>query len=338
MLSDYEILIEYTDDSLIKMTTIYRFNYNPTFIETAKSILKERNIEINFNDKDFFVNLFIKGYADGWQNSLKNMFSELILNGWDVNTPIKSKEKYGDFICSIETTNIKLQEIVEKYTEIINRLCSICGGSENVFNDQTEFWIENLCEKCWIRKIENRYTVNDISENGFSYFILNSNYDVEPRYFSWSRIKNVKLKIPEASSFIYELEMDVDSQTLTFEAGRDINFYKLLEQIPIKLLSKKQFRIIRSLFANLTDCKICGRVSVYQDECLVCHANILSIMEIESAKIWKKFNNIDNLIRDKQLLFRKSIGHNVILKYRLLNDISFTAYSNFRDLTKNESE
>lgn len=337
MLSDHERLIKNTDDYLIEMTTIYRFDYDPTFIETAKNILKERKVEINFDDKDFFVSLFIKRYAEGWQNCLKNMFSELIINGWDVNTPIKSKEKYGDFICSIETSNIKLQEIVKTHTKIINKLCAICGGNENVFNDQTEFLIENLCEECWIRKMESRYTVSDISENGFSYFILNNNYTIEPRYFLWSQIKNVKLMIPEASSYS-ELEMDVDSKTLRFEERRDINFYKLLKQIPAKLLSKKQFRIIRSLFANLTDCKICGRVSVYQERCLVCGASILSILEYEPTKIWKKFNNIDEIIRNEQSSFKKSIGQHVTIKYRLLNDTSFETYTNFRDLTKNDSE
>lgn len=328
----YDGLINCDDDYLIQLTTILKFDYNDIYVETAKNILKERKIEIDFNDRDFFVELFVKTNYEGWQNELRNMFFELISNGWNLNIPIKSKEKYGNFICKLDTTNIKLQNIVDKYTEIIDNLCSRCGSKENVFNDQTDYWIENICESCWTNKMINEHTISQISENGFKYGKLISDFKFELKYFEWNQIKNININIPEYGNN-YELEMNFDFENLYFQAQTDVNFFKLLKHIPKENLNDKDYNFIKNLFLNLKDCKMCGLISVYQSNCLVCNNNLEEILKNPRNQSWKRYNNIEEIIKKEQEDFQYNTKHIITIKYRLQNDISFEKYLDFEDFT-----
>ena len=327
----YDELINCDDDYLIQLTTILKFDYNTIYIETAKNILKERKIEVDFNDRDFFVELFIKTNYEGWQNELRNMFSELILNGWELNIPIKSKEKYGNFICNIETNNIKLKSTVEKYKKIINSLCSRCGSQENVFNDQTDYWIENICESCWTNKMKNQHTISEITESGFKYGILINDFKFELKYFEWNQVKNININIPEYGNN-FELEINFDSENLYLQAKTDVNFFRLLKYIPKEKLTSTDYDFIDNLFLNLTDCKICGKISVYESSCLVCNENLEEILKNQRNQSWKRYNNIEEIIKKEQENFQYNTKHIITIKYRFQNDISFEKYLDFVDL------
>lgn len=327
----YDGLINCDDEYLIQLTTILKFDYNDIYIETAKKILKERKIVIDFNDRDFFVELFVKTNYEGWQNELRNMFSELISNGWNLNIPIKSKEKYGNFICKLDTTNIKLQNIVDKYIEIIDNLCSRCGSKENVFNDQTDYWIENICESCWINKMKSQHTISEISENGFKYCVLVSDFNYISKYFEWNQINNVNITIPEYGND-YELEMNIDSENLYFNRT-DINFFKLLKHIPKEKLNSDDYNFIKNLFANLEDCKICGKISVFESNCLNCNNCLNKILKNSRNQSWKLYNSIEEIIKKEQEEFQYDTKHRLAIRYLYHNDISFEEYPLFVDLT-----
>lgn len=328
----YDSLIKCENEYLIQLTTIMKYDYNELYIETAKNILKERKIEINYDDRNFFVDLFIETNFEGWQNELRNMFYELILNGWDLSIPIKSKEKYGDFICDVETNNINLKKTVEKYKKIINSLCSRCGSKENVFNDQTDFWIENICENCWENKMENQHTISEISKNGFKYGVLISDFNFVPKYFEWNKIKNINLTIPEYGTD-FELEMNFDSENLYFQARTDVNFFRLLKNIPKEKLNDKDHNFVNNLFLNLNDCKICGKISVYESDCLVCNKSLEKILKNPRHQSWKRYNNIEEIIKTEQEDFQYNIKHITTIKYRFQNDYSFEKHLGFNDLT-----
>lgn len=325
----YDSLKVFDDDYLIKLTTIQKFNYTNVYIETAKIVLKNRKIEIDFDNIDFFIELFVNSYNLGWQKELRNMFSELIINGWNLNIPIKSKEKYGNFVCDIETSNISLKEIINKYIKIIDSLCSKCGSDKNVFSDQTTYWIENICDKCWINKIENRYTISEISKEGFKYFLL-INDKLEPKYFEWNQVKNINLTIPKYGSK-HELEINIDFENLYLDSKIDINFFNLLKFIPKEKISPKNYDYISNLFINLKSCPICGKIAVHNGICLVCQN---SLNEILNSRIlnWKRFNNIEKIIEDEQNNFQNSIKHYINTRYRFENDISFDNDLSFKNM------
>lgn len=325
----YDSLKLMNDDYLIQLTVL-NHGYTDDYISLAKNILVERKIEIDYNDINFYVDTFANSNEIGWQKEIKNMFSELIANGWNLKIPVKSKEKYGNFICDIETKNIKLQSIVDKYTKIINRLCSNCGSNENVFNDQTEYWIENICEKCWINKIENRYTVSDISENGFKYFLLISNNKFEPKYFEWSQVKSIVLTIPDYGTD-HELEINFSTENLYLNNRTDINFFKLLKFIPKEKISSINYDYIQNLFLNLKSCTICGKIAVHNGTCLVCKNSLNKILSNSRNVSWKRFNNIERIIKNEQESFQDIIKYSIVSRYRFQNDISFDKDLNFID-------
>lgn len=328
----YDSLINCENDYLIQLTTILKYSYEKIYIETAKNILKDRKIEIDYNDRNFFIDLFIKTNCKGWQNELRNMFSDLISNGWNLSIPLKSKEKYGYFICDIETNDINLLNTVKKYKEIIDNLCSRCGSQENVFNDHTDFWIENICENCWKNKMINEHTISDISKDGFKYCEFINDFTFEQKYFEWKQIKTISLTIPEYGTN-FELEINFEAQNLFFEACTDINFYKLLKHIPKEKLNVEDYNFIINLFLNLKDCKICGKTSVYQSKCLVCNKSLEGILKNQRNQSWKRYNNIEGIIKKEQEDFQFDTEHTITFKYRFQNEISFEKYLDFRDLT-----
>jgi hypothetical protein len=320
------------DEKYLINLSILKFGYTNDYVNIARKVLSDRNINIDYNNINFYVETFVNSYPFGWQKELKNMFSELIKNGWNLRIEIYSKEKYGYFICDIKSDNEILNNIVKNYVEVIDNLCSHCGSSTDVFNDQTEYWIENICAKCWITKIENRYVISKISENGFQYFKFIQPNNFKPAYFSWKDMSNFELYLPNEYSSNYGFEAEFNSEYTQLESNRDLNFFKLLKSIPKEKLSKIDGEKIELFFSNLKPCKICGKISVHNNYCLSCYNNLDKILSKKEYIYLKNFNNIENVIYEIQKRFQESFSYSIIRKYRFENDISFEMDKNFINL------
>ena len=97
-------------------------------------------------------------------------------------------------------------------------------------------------------------------------------------------------------------------------------------------LTSTDYDFIDNLFLNLTDCKICGKISVYESSCLVCNENLEEILKNQRNQSWKRYNNIEEIIKKEQENFQYNTKHIITIKYRFQNDISFEKYLDFVDL------
>ena len=178
--------------------------------------------------------------------------------------------------------------------------------------------------------MKNQHTISEITESGFKYGILINDFKFELKYFEWNQVKNININIPEYGNN-FELEINFDSENLYLQAKTDVNFFRLLKYIPKEKLTSTDYDFIHNLFLNLTDCKICGKISVYESSCLVCNENLEEILKNPRNQSWKRYNNIEEIIKTEQENFQYNTKHIITIKYRFQNDISFEKYLDFVD-------
>ena len=278
-----------------------------------------------------YIKSFIKAFDLVYHDALRDMFNDLIKNGWTTNIEIYGKEKYGLFFCEI-STNKKLQDIADKHIRIINSICPDCGkGCESLFEDDTsKKWISYTCFNCWKLRIEKYFTISNISNSGFNYSITNNNL-TERKDINWFKdVKSVKLN-NKSSLYLYkeidfELEIELLNNKSIFFDNSYINFYQLLKNIPsLYFIEHDDLKCVDYLLSNLSDCPICQKISLIKNQCLVCNTKLEPLLKWpnESYDSWKYYNKIDEIIFNKRDEFCKHIQKNLILKYRFHKDKSF---------------
>ncbi|KAB8153468.1 hypothetical protein EZY14_009550 [Kordia sp. TARA_039_SRF] len=289
------------------------------------------------NAETKYVTSVIKDFDVVYQNTLKEMFDELIENGWTTDVKIYCKEKYGVFICEINS-NQKLQNIADTYVGIINSICPNCGEKEKpLFEDDTSSeWIDYTCFDCWSVRTEKYFTISNISKSGFNCLQINDNV-TERKDFNWSKdVKRIKLTNKSSAYFDKEIDVELEIELLNnkflFFNKSYIHFYKLLKNVPrIYFIEEDDVSCVEYIFSNISDCPICKKIALYKNKCLVCHTNLELLLKWPSTRhdSWKWYNKVDEIIVNKRETFSKLIDNDLILKYRLHRDESFEKSSAF---------
>ncbi len=119
--------------------------------ETEKTILLEEYLEsigglINgwYPDREPIKSRYFFEVNDGWLELIKNLIEELIAIGWDKEIK-QCKEKFASLRFYINNGNHDIFNIIEKYEDLSENTCEICGTTENVAI-RGGGWLVALCE------------------------------------------------------------------------------------------------------------------------------------------------------------------------------------------------
>ncbi|WP_160137363.1 hypothetical protein [Chryseobacterium sp. c4a] len=207
---------------------------------------------IERNLKNFSVN------STGWSDLIGKMLSEMVIAGWNMEYDVFGKEKSGELCCSIysenEELNIVLKKITEKYSELSQKVCEICGavGKKRTIDS----WQTTLCVHHFL---EQKPTIDIDKEQNVIYgntIALNLKNLVKAE---------VEFDLKQLN--LYTKETD---EPFCF-SWQESNYYLLLKTVSLHLFPEDIQPKISDLFQNLKDCEICGYKALYHHSCLRCY-------------------------------------------------------------------
>ena len=160
------------------------------------------------------------------------------------------------------------------------------------------FWVSELVEKHDIvlvpKDVFEQKEIEEMNSKGFSFV-----REGELEKILWKQIVEVDILDneqthinPTRRSLKFKLE-----KNRTFLLEHDFtNWFQLIQLIPkyckVSLSFKKY---TEDLFSNLTTCEICGRIAVYNEECLSCGCGVYNSL------VDKQFKNKTDYIRYHQI-------------------------------------
>lgn len=266
------------------------FNNNVEFINKGCKKLGDFiiNDEINKYDLEKLaelnkVELQIK---EGWYQLTIELIKELNDNGWGKSIS-SIKQRFDEFKFSINCTNDKIEEIIEKYEKKAMFICEDCG--EPGESRLTEFV---FCRKHYL-DFRGRISVEAF---GFNY--NNTSY-------LWSEVMNANFEDLDVYGKYTRLELQFNKLIPDNAWGDNVlrifystigygNFLNHLSHIP---------RLSSPYLKNyeITDyCEICGYLAVYNEKCECCENYIWS----SPNNFWYEKDGVKNeYISYKQILW-----------------------------------
>ncbi|WP_312300517.1 hypothetical protein [Chryseobacterium sp.] len=218
--------------------------------------MKKEDIDrfIERNLKNFSVN------STGWEGIIRQMLFEFAIGGWNLEKDVFGKEDFGELCCNIysedKNLNTTLQKITDKYSELSQRTCEICGSEGKMRT--VDSWQTTLC----LNHFLDQKSVIEIDEE------LNVKYKKKT-------ILNIKdLAKAEAESDLQELKLYTKESANTSEpfsfSWHEPNYYLLLKTLPLDLFQQDIQNEISDLFQSLENCEICGYKALHHKYCLRC--------------------------------------------------------------------
>ncbi|AZA89704.1 Uncharacterised protein [Chryseobacterium nakagawai] len=216
---------------------------------------EDLNCFIERNLKNFSVN------STGWNTLIGEMLSELINAGWNIEHDVFGKEKFGGLRCSIysenEELNANLRKITNKYSQLSQKVCEICGNEGKLRT--IDSWETTLC----LNHFLDQKPIMEIDEKQNITYKNKSILNVKDIIQTEVEFDLKKLKL-------YTKNHINNDEYFSFSCYEP-NYYLLLKTIPQHLFPEDLRNRISDLFQNLQNCEICGHVAVYHKSCLRCH-------------------------------------------------------------------
>jgi hypothetical protein len=262
------------------------------------------------NEIDSFIAENIKNFNcdKGWHNLIKSFLTELLNAGYDKNSKIFGKEKFGGLRISIGVNNVApiFLNISRKYEIMSATICELCGepGKHRTING----WEQTLCTSHFIK----RYPVIEIES-----FNFDKVFRVE---FEWGY---------ERVRFYTRSFLALGNESLYGSANStQINYYALLKAIPQIKFDDKDRLYVNRFFSNLSDCSICGYKAVFIDKCYYCRnekwngdaegewPNLNYSTEQDYIKElqmdWELDEDDYRKLRTLETLFEQSVNHQIL--------------------------
>jgi len=281
-----------SDENLVTIIIVYHYQNNEEYQQSLLNELKRRNIDINqFDNNESYIKSFISSFPDGWSSEIQIMFDELLSLGWNKSMHLQAKEKWGYFNFSGANLSDELCNVIKKHAELINETCSRCGSKDHV--QTTGWWVELLCRKCSHLDYKAKGIYN-ISAAGFDY----QNHHSTNIHFLWEEITEIKFTFTDDNQSI---SMETNriigepyniSESLEFQIFNNLNFLKLLINIPNSLLNDFETQKRNDFLHSLKECYFCDKKTLYLKNCLLCKESLSQVLSSKNNRYMKFFNNI----------------------------------------------
>lgn len=115
---------------------------------------------MNSNDIDKFIERNVQNFrlnGTGWNDIVRRMLFEFGIAGWDLNSMVGGKEKFGELRCYLVHEDKELEEkakkIVRKYAEIAEKTCEQCGCTARKRFDRQTQCESTLCKGCYFKSV-----------------------------------------------------------------------------------------------------------------------------------------------------------------------------------------
>lgn len=317
---------DYRTDFLIYIFFMDKNRYNKDYILQVKDELIKRNFNFDNLNQELYIRLVAKDFFSGWEKQTEKMFAELIANGWTFQQPLDYKESWGRLLFRGFQTEVssKFHQILEKYIQIFESTCGICGSRKKVENPDDQYF----CRKCYLKHLK-KFRINNIDKKGFSYF------NKKKQYVFWSQINNIEWQTDGYDTFSITLNKISPEQEITkdynetdyiFFSSEFFNFFKLLRKIPAQFLTEIQNKEIGELCNSLKKCAVCNRKSVLSTvinkKCIVCKT-LTEKLENPTERYLKKLENQQGIVTHEKKRFRQNLEDNTLFRYKYKTDMSF---------------
>lgn len=213
---------------------------------------------INRFVEDNLLNFSVNG--TGWNGLIRRMLYEFCLAGWDMNSRVSGKQKFGELRCySVspdENMNVRIDKIIRTCSELSRITCEKCGkpGKIRSYNG----WQETLCLEHHLKRvyrIEIRYERLLLHESAVDL----------------KEISRVECTADLKEMTVFFPDVRTGKEKSVRFSWQEPNYYLLLKSIPGRAFAKETGKYVAAMFSQLQFCEICGYRSVHKKICLRCH-------------------------------------------------------------------
>lgn len=214
-------------------------------------------------DISYFIERNLKNFSvnsTGWNDLIGRMLYEMAVAGWNIEYDVFGKERSGELYCPIysenEELNTVLRDITDKYAELSQRICEICGDEGK---KRTIGSLETIL--CLNHFLEQKPAIDiDDDENVI--------YD-KIKVFNLKDVVKAEVEFDLQNLTLYTTE-SIDTDEVFGFSYRESNYYLLLKTVPLHLFPEDMQELISDLYQNLRGCEICGYKALYHNSCLRC--------------------------------------------------------------------
>lgn len=259
--------------------------------------MKSTDIEnfIETNLKNFSLN------GSGWHEIIRKMLFEFCISGYDMTQTVGGKEKFGELRCHFHRTgnneiDQRINNISYDYCELSKHTCELCGnpGKHRSIN----YWEHTLCLIHYLSYLPAIQIEGDV-------------VTIDDKAYKTYKFSNAKFETDYRTLTLYTSDLFGNSKIACIVSSQLPNYYKLLRTLLNygRLLDQKQTAYLTHFFNSLSDCEICGRVSVFENSCRYCynHTWETSAFKEDNKDEYIKISQMSLFIDedDYMILFRK---------------------------------
>ncbi|MBD3907345.1 hypothetical protein NAL32_21735 [Chryseobacterium sp. Ch-15] len=328
-------MLQNDSDELLKYKYTFPQKYAAEHISEVREELMRRGIDVLKFDDNTYIECVIWDFPSGWNEVLKEMFSELKSAGWKSDNKLKYNFSFGSITIEglKDDSKVHLNEIVQRYIKKLHQTCTRCSSQDHVEHFEDEY----LCQSCMIETFTKR-TVDDFTDIGFKYYTppIYSNEEGFFQSIRWNEIKQVRLS-QEYDNLELELckltedeeskNNDISSSFLrdnyiNFNSDSTINFFELLRLLAINFPSESVKEQIDNVLSGLKFCKICDRRAIIINQCKICK-NLHSSIENPDKRFIEKFGSAEKFIEYRRNNFLEFKDEYFPVRFIYDNDRSF---------------
>ncbi|MES2556617.1 MAG: hypothetical protein V4604_10725 [Bacteroidota bacterium] len=248
----------------------------------------------------------------GWHALIRDMLFEFWAAGWDVNTNVYGKEKFGELRCysvaENELVNRLIPGIVRKYTSLSLKTCETCGnnGIHRIVNS----WEVTLCLEHYMERLP---TIS----------IVGNKISVGEKVFDMSRFHRAEFQREYRIVQFYTRDRFRGEEFLCAFSWQLPNYYALLRQVPSSVFTDEQTQALSGFFNSLSNCEACGHVAVHEDYCRRCYCSIWDESDLdcyENKTEYIKERQMDNFLdrSDHMALFKNDTSFEKVPGHKIL--------------------
>ncbi len=214
--------------------------------------------DINRFIEDNLLNFSVNG--TGWNGLIRNMLHEFCLAGWDMNSRVSGKEKFGELRCySVspdKNINAEIHKIISTYSELSSITCEKCGkpGLTRGYNG----WQETLCLEHYQKRV---YRIE----------IRDERLLLHESYVDLKEISRVECTADLKKTTIFFPDVRTGKEKSASFSWQEPDYYLLLKSIPYRAFAGETGDYVKAMFSHLQFCEICGHRAVDKKICLRCH-------------------------------------------------------------------
>lgn len=294
-----------------------------------------RRIDVLAFDDDTYIECVIWEFPSGWNNALKEMFSELKTSGWKSDSKLHYNFSFGSMTIEglKDKSNVQWNEIVEQFIVKLHQTCCRCSSQDDVEHFEDEY----LCRSCML-EIFSRRTVDDLSDKGFKFYNppIYSNEGGALQFAYWKEIKQITLSqvydVVQLELCKLSKDEEADNSDLSnsffrenyihFSSDMTINFFELLRKMTTHFSSDSIKEQIENVLKSLKFCKICEKKAIIVNQCKICK-NFLTEIETPDKRLIEKLGSVEKFIKYKREHFSQVKDDFFSVRYLFENDQSY---------------